>query len=166
MATSDNLAAAFSGESEAHQKYLVFAERAEKEGYPMVAKLFRAAADAEKIHARAHMRVMGTVEGTVENLQGAFDGETREYKEMYPGFISEAKAEGNEAALVSFQNAMAAEQVHASLYLEAMGAVKGGRDLKGGRLYVCSVCGNTVLDAIPEKCPVCDAAAEKFYEVE
>ena len=166
MSTRDNLQAAFAGESQANRKYLAFAKKADAEGYPMVGKLFRAAAAAETVHAHAHLRVMGGIKATVENLEEAVQGESFEYTQMYPGFIKEASEEGNKGALSSFQNAMAVEQVHCSLYLEALEAVKGGADTPEKKMLVCSVCGNTVLDGVPDKCPVCGAAGEKFFKVE
>ncbi len=166
MSTSENLKYAFAGESQANRKYLAFAKKAEQVGLIMVAKIFRAAAQAESIHAHAHMRAMGAIKSTAENLQEAIDGETQEFREMYPAFISEAQAEDNKAALASFQHAMTVEQVHASLYIEALKVVEQGKDFKQAKIYVCQVCGNTVLDEPPDKCPVCGAAKKAFKEVE
>ncbi len=166
MSTGENLQNAFAGESQANRKYLAFAEKAEQDGFSMVALLFRAAAQAETVHAHAHMRAMGAIKSTAENLTEAVNGETHEFKEMYPKFIDEAKAENHKAALISFQHAMAVEQVHASLYIEALNAVKAGKDFKQTKVFVCPVCGNTVIDEPPEKCPVCGAPKEKFKEIE
>ncbi len=166
MATSENLQAAFAGESQANRKYLAFAEKADAEQLPMVARLFRAAAEAETIHAHAHLRAMGAVKSTAENLQQAVEGESFEFKQMYPGYIAQARSEQAAAALTSFKNAMAVEQVHYSLYLEALDAVRSGKDMAGHRVFVCGVCGNTVLDEPPEKCPVCGAPKARFKQVD
>ncbi len=166
VATKENLQNAFAGESQANRKYLAFAEQAESEGYRQVAKVFRAAAAAETVHAHAHMRAMGAIKSTKENLAEAIKGESFEFQQMYPGYISEARGEGHKAALVSFQNAMAVEHVHHSLYIEALNVLEGGRDMPEARVFVCPVCGNTVLDETPEKCPVCGAAGIKFEEVQ
>jgi rubrerythrin len=160
----DNLAAAFAGESQANRKYLAFAKKAESEGLGQIAKLFRAAAAAETIHAHAHLRVMGGVKDTADNLQAAVDGEGHEFREMYPEFVKEAQAEDNKAALISFQNAMAVEEIHEGLYQKALDAVKGGGDLPATAVFVCAVCGNTVEGEAPEVCPVC-GAKNKFEEV-
>jgi rubrerythrin len=165
MKTDDNLQAAFAGESQANRKYLTFAKKADDEGLAQIAKLFRAAAEAETIHAHAHFRVMKGVKTTAENLQEAVTGEEFEFKNMYPGFIEDALADDNKAALNSFKNAMAVEQVHYSLYISALEKVKEGTDLQAAKIYVCSVCGNTVLDEAPEKCPVCGVGPDKFSEI-
>ena len=165
MATNDNLQAAFAGESQANRKYLAFAKKAESDGYPQVAKLFRAAAAAETVHAHAHLRVMGGIKSTTENLQAAIDGEGYEFTEMYPDFVKEAESEGNQPAVYSFKNALAVEEVHHGLYNEALEAVKAGSDLPETKVYVCEVCGNTVRGEAPDKCPICNAPREKFTEV-
>jgi rubrerythrin len=166
MATVDDLQNAFAGESQANRRYLAFAKKAEAEGYPEVAKLFRAAAEAETVHAHAHLRAMGGVESTKENLEEAVKGESFEFKQMYPGYVEQARNEQAKAALASFQNAMAVEQVHHSLYIEALNAVQAGKDIPVHKFFVCGVCGNTVLDEPPEKCPVCGAPKDKFSEVQ
>ncbi len=166
MSTMENLQNAFAGESQANRKYLAFAARAEEEGFVQIAKLFRAAAAAETIHAHSHLRAMKAVQTTRENLQTATNGEEVEFKQMYPKFIEEAKAEENDVALMSFKNAMAVEQVHYSLYLQATEKVKQGEDMSAQKIYVCSVCGNTVLDEAPERCPVCGAPKGKFDAIE
>ena len=165
MATNENLAEAFAGESQANRKYLAFAKKAEADGYPQVAKLFRAAAEAETIHAHAHFRVMGGVGDTADNLAAAVEGEGFEFEQMYPKFVAEAEAEGNAQALKSFQNAMAVEKIHHGLYSDAEGAVKGGSDLPAAAIYVCPVCGNTVVGSAPDKCPICGVPGEKFAEI-
>ena len=166
MATNENLQNAFAGESQANRKYLAFAKRAESEGYVQIAKLFRAAAAAETIHAHAHLQAMGGINSTRENLDHAMQGEEFEFKQMYPKFIEEAKAEDNHAALISFKNAMAVEQVHYSPYIQAIEKIKEGEDLAINKIYVCAICGNTVLHDAPEKCPVCGAPKARFEEIE
>jgi rubrerythrin len=166
MATTDNLKAAFAGESQANRMYLAFARKADAEGMKQIAKLFRAAAAAETVHALAHFRVMGGVKGTLDNLQTAIDGEGYEFTEMYPKFVAEAVAESNRGAETSFKNAMAVEEIHHSLYSEALATAKEGKDLPAARMYVCEVCGNTVVGEVPDRCPVCGARANKFTEVQ
>ena len=165
MATSDNLQAAFACESQANRKYLAFAAKAEAEKYPQIAKLFRAAAAAETVHAHAHLRVLGGVKETKQNLQVAIDGEGHEFKEMYPKFIAEAEAEGNKGAVISFRNANAVEEIHYGLYGKALETLSLGRDLPPAAIHVCDVCGNTVVGEAPDKCPICGAPKTKFKEV-
>ncbi len=165
MSSKENLEAAFAGESQANRKYLAFAKKADTDGYPQVAKLFRAAADAETIHAHAHFKVLGGVGDTADNLVDAVAGEGYEFKEMYPKFLAEAEAEGNDAAARSFRFALAVEEVHHGLYGKALEAVKGGGDLPVAPIHVCPVCGNTFEGEIPDKCPVCNVPKEKFSEV-
>lgn len=165
MSTTDNLKAAFAGESQANRKYLAFAKKAEADGLPQVARLFRAAAEAETVHAHAHLRVLGGIKGTADNLQAAMDGEAYEFKTMYPEFVAEAKKEGQKAALLSFENAMTVEQTHHTLYSKALDAVKAGKDLPAAAIYVCEVCGHTVIGEAPDECPVCKARREKFKAV-
>ena len=165
MATTDNLQAAFAGESQANRKYLAFAKKADADGFSQVAKLFRAAAEAETIHAHAHLRVMGGVKSTTDNLKAAVEGEGYEFKTMYPKFVSEADAEKNQAATYSFKNAMAVEQIHHSLYAIALSTVEKGKDLPSAAIYVCGICGNTVTGIAPDKCPVCGAPKARFAEV-
>jgi nitrite reductase (NADH) large subunit len=165
MATMDNLKEAFAGESQANRKYLAFAKKADQDGFPQVAKLFRAAAEAETIHAHAHFRVLGGVNDTPANLAAAIEGEGFEFNNMYPKFVAEAKAEGNKPAEISFTNALTVEGIHHGLYSEALAAVKGGKDLAAAKIFVCSVCGNTVAGQAPEKCPVCGVPKGKFSEV-
>jgi rubrerythrin len=165
MSTQDNLQAAFAGESQANRKYLAFAAKAEAEGHPQIAKLFRAAAAAETIHAHAHLRVMGGIKDTKQNLEAAIDGERHEFKEMYPDFIQTAEAEGNRAATISFRNANAVERIHHDLYAEALKTLTAGKDLPAAAIHVCEVCGNTVVGEAPDKCPICGARKEKFSNV-
>ena len=164
MSTSENLKEAFAGESQANRMYLAFAKQAEKDGYPQVAKLFRAAAEAETVHAHAHFRVMGAIKKTEENLQAAIEGEGFEFQQMYPKFLAEAQAEENKPAVVSFKNALAVEEIHHGLYSNALEAIQSGADLPGAKIYVCAVCGNTV-NHVPDKCPICGANKEQFNEI-
>ena len=166
MATSDNLQAAFAGESQANRTYLAFAKKADEEGCPQIARLFRAAAAAETVHAHAHLRVMHGVQSTAANVQAAIEGEGVEFKEMYPGFVQEAEAEGNNAAAVSFRNALAVEEIHHNLYSAAAEALSGGRDLAVSPIVVCSICGNTIQGEAPDQCPVCGAPKAKFTAIE
>ncbi|MDO9043830.1 MAG: rubrerythrin family protein [Methanobacteriaceae archaeon] len=163
MSTIDNLKEAFAGESQANRKYLAFAKKADAEGYNQIAKLFRAAADAETVHAHAHLRVMGGISSTEENLKGAIEGEAEEFEEMYPGFIEEAKAEDNKAAVITFENANAVEKIHADLYKKALENMANNEEVD---YYVCQVCGNTVENEAPEKCPICGVPASKFIKID
>lgn len=165
MTTEDNLKAAFAGESQANRKYLAFAKAAEREGLPQVARLFRAAAEAETVHAHAHLRVLKGVGKTLDNLKAALEGEHYEFTEMYPKFLEEAKAEGNKAAERSFDYANQVERVHHELYEKALAAVKAGKDLPEAKVYVCEVCGYTVEGEPPDQCPVCKAKRDKFVEI-
>jgi rubrerythrin len=166
MSTTENLQEAFAGESQANRKYLAFAKKAETDGFPQVARLFRAAAEAETVHAHAHLRVLGGVKGTADNLQAAINGEGYEFKKMYPEFLAEAEKEGNKPAETSFTRALAVEEIHHGLYGEALKAVNDGKDLAATSIFVCSVCGNTVFGEPPEVCPICNARRDKFFEVE
>ncbi|MFC1628705.1 rubrerythrin family protein [Gemmatimonadota bacterium] len=165
MSTSENLQAAFAGESQANRKYLAFAKKAADEGFPQVAKLFRAVAEAETIHALTHLRVMNGVGDTASNLQAALDGEGHEYQEMYPGFLAQAENEDNQPAAFSFKNAMAAEEVHFGEYTEALAAVSSGQDLPAGKIFICPICGNTAHDELPDQCSICGVPGSKFFEV-
>lgn len=165
MSTQDNLMAAFAGESQANRKYLAYAKAAEKDGFPAVAKLFRAAAEAETVHAHTHLRNAGGVNDTIANLKDAISGESHEFKSMYPEFIKEAQAEDKKAALKGFEMANAVEELHYNLYSEALKAVEAGKDLPQQSIYVCGVCGNTVYGTAQDKCSVCGVAADKFFEI-
>ena len=166
MSTDENLAEAFAGESQANRKYLAFAKKADQDGLSQVAKLFRAAAAAETIHAHAHLRVMKGVGATAENLQAAVEGEGFEFEQMYPKFLQEAEAEGNKPATFSFKHALAVEEIHHGLYSEALSTVQAGKDLPEAKIYVCPICGNTVNGQAPDKCPICNCPKDKFFEVE
>jgi len=166
MATDKNLKDAFAGESQANRMYLAFAKKAESDGFPQIAKLFRAAAAAETVHAHAHFRVMGGVKSTAENIQAAINGEGYEFREMYPAFLKEAEAENNTAAAISFRNALTVEKIHHDLYSAALASLKSGKDLAGQDIFICDVCGNTVYGQAPEKCPICGAPKTKFTKVQ
>jgi len=165
MGTTENLREAFAGESQANRTYLAFAKKADADGYPRIARLFRAAAEAETVHAHAHLQVLGGVKSTAENLEAAANGEAAEFRDMYPGFVAEAEAEGNRGAVMSFKNALAVEEIHHGLYAEALNALKSGSDLPGAPIYVCGVCGNTVIGEPPGKCPICGSPRARFSEV-
>jgi rubrerythrin len=160
--TENNLLEAFAGESQANRRYLAFAKQADREGYPQVAKLFRAAAEAETVHAHAHLRTLGGVNNTTENLKEAISGETHEFKSMYPAMIDDAKEEGNKSAERSFSFANEVEKVHANLYQKALDNLG---TLDEVDYYVCSVCGYTCESEPPDKCPVCGAKSTAFFEV-
>jgi rubrerythrin len=166
MKTSENVMAAFTGESQANRKYATFAEKAAEEGFPAVARLFRAASEAEAIHARRLLKVMGAVGTTADNLKKAVAGETHEYTEMYPGFIATAKGEGGQSeAEIAFNYAKMAEEVHAGMYKKALDAVNTKRDLPSDKVSVCSICGNIFLGEAPPQCPICKAFKKKFVEI-
>jgi len=160
--TEKDLMEAFAGESQANRKYLAFAAQADKEGYPQVAKLFRAAAEAETVHAHAHLRALGGVWTTAENLKEAMAGEIHEFKEMYPPMIEHAKADGHKAAERSFTFANAVEAIHANLYKHAAELMD---KLPETDYHVCSVCGYTCEGDAPDSCPVCKATKKAFFKV-
>jgi rubrerythrin len=162
--TLDNLKTAFAGESQANRKYLAFAGKAEKEGFPQVAKIFRAAAEAETVHANGHLQSMDGVKSTLENLQSAVDGETYEFTEMYPPMLEQAQREGHKAKTM-FAFALKAEKVHADFYRQALEAVKSGMDLPLGEVYYCPVCGHLEFGTPPANCPICNAPAAKYLKV-
>jgi len=164
MTSEENLNTAFAGESMANRKYLAFAEKADKEGYKNVARLFRAASESETIHALNHLEVMKEINSTEENLKSALDGENYEKMTMYPNFIKEAKEEGDTSAERTFEWAIAAEKIHANLYDKALRALKDGKDVEIGEIHICEVCGFTVEGEAPEKCPVC-GSVNKFRVV-
>jgi rubrerythrin len=165
LATQENLNEAFAGESQANRKYLAFASKAEADGFPQIARLFRAAAEAETVHAHAHLRVMGEVRNVADNLQTAIDGEGFEFQKMYPKFVAEAEKEGNRPAATSFKYAMAVEEIHYKLYSDALATFKSGKDLPDRRFFICPVCGNTVLDGAPDKCAICGMPGQRFTEI-
>ena len=166
MATTENLKSAFAGESQANRKYTAFAKKADQEGFKQVAKLFRATAEAETLHAHSHLRVMNGIKTTAENLAVARDGEAYEFQTMYPDFLVEAKAENNQPAIKTFELALAAEKVHFALYQKALEAVKAGKDLTQAAIYICPVCGNVEIGVLPDKCSICGVSKEKFVEIQ
>ena len=159
MSTQDNLQAAFAGESQANRKYLAFAKKADEEGYSQIAKLFRAAAEAETVHALNHLAVMGGVSSTAENLKAAIEGETAEFTNMYPGFIEQANSEGKDDAKISFYGANEVEKIHAALYQKALDNLGNNGEVD---YYVCQVCGNTVEGQAPDSCPICGQPQSVF----
>jgi rubrerythrin len=162
--TQENLATAFAGESQANRKYLAFARQAEKEGHPQIARLFRAAAEAETLHALAHLSNSGGVGTTLENLEKAVAGETYEFTEMYPPMVEQAKAEGHRAkTMLDF--AARAEKVHAGLFRQALEALRGGKDLSQMEVFLCPVCGHLEFGVPPERCPICGAPKAKYQKV-
>jgi len=159
----ENLKEAFAGESQANRKYLAFAKKADEEGFAQVAKLFRAAADAETVHAHNHLRTMGGIRSTKENLEEALNGEVYEFQKMYPEMIASANGEGDKGAETSFHYANEVEKIHADLYRKAAGAL--GRNTPTD-YHVCQRCGNTVEGEPPEKCPICGAAKSMFKKID
>lgn len=160
--TPQNLKEAFSGESQANRTYLAFAKKAEQEGLSQIARLFRAAAYAETIHALNHLKIIGKTKSSLENLKTAVSGETFEFDEMYPKYIETAKQEGNKKATWSFDVANKVEKIHAKLFSKAIEDLENNRDLANTDYYVCEVCGNTVQGVAPEKCPICGAPKKQF----
>jgi rubrerythrin len=163
MSAMDDLKEAFAGESQANRKYLAFAKKADEEGYAQVAKLFRAAADAETVHALNHLKAMKGIATTDQNLVQAIDGETAEFMSMYPKMIEDAKAEGEKDAQQSFTWANAVEKIHAGLYKKAKDNLGNNPDVV---YYVCQRCGNTVENEAPENCPICGAPKSMFKKVD
>ncbi len=162
--TNENLKEAFAGESQAFQKYRSFAEAAEKEGLPNIARLFRTTAEAERIHAAGHFKALDGVGDTAANLEAAIGGETYEFEEMYPPMLEQAEAEGHQAKRM-FKFAVAAERVHAILYAKALAAAQAGNDLSEVSFHLCPICGHIEFGAAPEKCPICGAPESKFTQV-
>jgi rubrerythrin len=167
MATSkENLEAAFAGESQASRRYLFFSEKAEQAGKKELARLFRAASEAETVHARNHLNVLGEIKSERENLDTAIAGEHHEYTNMYPEFIEKAKAEDNKAAVKTFDLANRVEQIHHKLFEAALKTEEAGKSIKDLPYYVCQVCGNTVEGEAPEKCPICGSPRSKFKRID
>jgi rubrerythrin len=176
--TASHLRSAFAGESQAHMRYLIYGDRAEKEGFPNVARLFRAIAFAEQVHATNHFQQLRETKGaaltvasagfglgpSADNLDVAIEGEEFEVAEMYPVYKAAADFQGEKGAVRSFDWAWQAEQIHAAMYKEAKAAVLAGRDYEVGPVYICSVCGHTVTGQAPDRCPVCNAVREKYKE--
>ena len=164
--TSENLQAAFAGESQASRKYLYFAEKAEDEGYKQIARLFRAASDAETVHARNHLKVMQGIKSTEDNLKEAIGGENYEFTEMYPAFIKQAETEGDKKAKDSFDLANKVEQIHHRLYQTALSTLEKGQAMAEKPIYVCQYCGNTVEGEAPDRCPICGAPKKMFKRID
>ena len=174
--TAANLRSAFAGESMAHMRYKIWGDKAEAEGFPNVARMFRAISRAEQAHATGHFRAMRDVSGafdvtggggfglrgTSENLQGAIDGETFEINEMYPAYLSVANMQNESAAVRSMEFAIAAEKIHAAMYTKAKKAVDAGEDVQFGPVQICTVCGHTLEGSVPERCPICNASRDKY----
>jgi rubrerythrin len=164
--TEGNLQAAFAGESQANRRYLFFAEKAEKEGHTQIARLFRAAAEAETVHACNHYNAMDGIGSTRDNLLTGVTGEHYEFTRMYPPFIAEAEAENNKRAQTAFEQANEVEQIHHNLFSETLKALDAGQQLKDEPYFVCQVCGNTVANEPPERCPICHSPRSRFKRVE
>ncbi len=162
--TKKSLEEAFCGESMAHMKYTIFAEEAEKAGFPNIAKLFRAIAYAEFVHARNHARELGYIKSTPENLQTGIDGETFEVEEMYPAYDAIAKLQEEKGAERAIHFAIEAEKIHAGLYKKAKEQAEKNEDVQIEKVFICPVCGYTAIDEAPEKCPVCGYPGDKFVE--
>lgn len=162
--SEENLKEAFAGESQANRKYLAFAAKADQEGFPQAAKLFRAAAEAETVHAHAHLRTLKGIKSTKENLMEAVAGETHEFKSMYPAMIDTAKAEGNKEAERTFHFANEVEKIHAKLYQQMLDSLGGAQEFYS--YYICPVCGFTAEKEAPETCPVCGAKGKMFKKVD
>lgn len=162
--SEENLKEAFAGESQANRKYLAFAAKADQEGFAQAARLFRAAAEAETVHAHAHLRALKGMKSTKENLQEAVAGETHEFKSMYPAMIEAAKAEGNKEAERTFHFANEVEKIHAALYQQMLNNLETAKESYG--YYVCPVCGYTAEKEAPETCPICGAKGKLFKKID
>lgn len=164
--TETDLKDAFAGESQANRKYLAFSKKAEQEGHKRAAKMFRAAAAAETVHAHAHLRELGGIRSTRENLDEAINGESHEFQNMYPAMIAHARAEGKQGALRSFEYANAVEKVHADLYRKVLASLDTDKGKEAEDYHVCKVCGYTVEGQAPDECPVCKSKKQAFMKVE
>ncbi len=162
--TKANLEAAFAGESQAHMKYASFADKAATEGYRGVARLFRAISYGERVHATNHLRELGGIGDTVANLEGAFNGENYETTEMYPAFDAVARLQEEKGAIRSIHYALEAEKIHEAMYTGARESVVAGKDIKSAPVFVCPVCGHTVIGEAPDKCPICGVPKDKYRE--
>jgi len=164
--TQKNLEEAFAGESQASRRYLYFAEKADSEGFLQIARLFRAAAESETVHARNHLKAMEGIGATGDNLKAAISGESYEFTQMYPGFIEQAKVENNQKAEITFIYANKVEKIHHGLYRKALELLEAGKEAKAEPYFVCPVCGYTVAGETPEKYPVCGTPRKMFKKVE
>ncbi|ERK28549.1 rubrerythrin family protein [Clostridium intestinale] len=174
--TADFLRSAYGGESMAHMRYIIWGDAAEKDGYPNIARLFKAVAYAEWAHAKNHFNVLknqvgdntvaaGAVFGEtniVDNLQGAIDGELHEIEQMYPVYLETAKFQDEKDAQRSFHYALEAEKIHADLFQKAQDKAKQGKDIEADTIYICPVCGFTEIGDNVEKCPVCGVSKDRF----
>jgi rubrerythrin len=160
--TKENLKSAFSGESQAHMKYLIFADKAEDEGFKGIARLFRAIAFAERVHASNHFNALNDGNLTMDNLEIAIDGETFEVTEMYPAYKAVAELQDEKKATTSMHYALEAEKIHAALYGEAEDSAQSGQDMEVGDIHICPVCGHTVTGKAPDRCPICGVQGSKF----
>jgi rubrerythrin len=165
MATTDNAKEALAGESQANRKYQAFSDKAAEEGFKNIAVLYKAASEAEAIHAKKLLKVLTAVESTVKNLEVSIAGETHEFTIMYPEFVKTAEAEKRSDAVLAFTHAMKAEEVHAGLYKKALAAIKAGNDLGREKVFLCPVCGNIEIVKVPDKCPICSAFGKQFREI-
>ncbi|MBD3211329.1 MAG: rubrerythrin family protein [Candidatus Lokiarchaeota archaeon] len=161
-----DLKEAFAGESQANRKYLAFAEKAERDGFPQIARVFKAAAAAETVHAHNHLRAMGGIKSTLENIKEAINGEHYEFTQMYPEFLKDAEDEDHKQAIRTFDYANQVEKIHHELYNKALEAAEKGEDLTEQEMYICPVCGYTVEGEAPDECPVCGAKKKVFKKIE
>lgn len=160
--TEEFLKNAFSGQSPAHMKYVIFAEEAEKAGFSNIARLFRAISFAERVHATNHYRALGMIRQTPKNLEVAIAGETYEVEDMYPAYKAVAQLQQENEAIKSFHYALEAEKIHAKMYSDAKQSSEAGKDIDVGQVYICSVCGHTGFGEPPDVCPICQATKDKF----
>ena len=160
--TEENIKSAFAGESQAHMRYLIFAKKAEEEGFGNVARLFKAIAFAEQVHATNHLKVLGGINSSAQNLQVAIDGETFEVNEMYPAYKEVAKLQEERGAVRSTDWALQAEKIHAAMYQKAKQAVEDSKDIELREVFICELCGYTVEGGAPDRCPICGAPKQKF----
>lgn len=165
MATIENAKEALAGESQANRKYLAFSEKAAEEGFKNVATLFKAASEAEAIHAKKLLKVLTAIQSTEKNLEASVEGETHEFKTMYPEFVTAAEAEKRSDAVLAFTHAMKAEEVHAGLYRKALAAIKAKQDIGREKIFLCPVCGNIEIGKVPDKCPICGVFGKQFREI-
>ncbi len=162
--TEENIKSAFAGESQAHMRYLIFAKKAEEEGFDNVARLFKTIAFAEQVHATNHLKVLGGINSSAQNLQVAIEGETFEVNEMYPAYKEVAKLQEEKGAVSSTDWALQAEKIHAAMYQKAKQAVEDSKDIELKEVFICELCGYTVEGGAPDRCPICGAPKQKFRE--
>lgn len=163
--TQENLKAAFAGESQANRRYLFSAEQADKDGHKAIARLFRAVAEAETVHAHSHLKTLGEIKSTKENLAAAISGEHYEFTKMYPEFIEQARTEGNKRAEATFDYANKVEKIHHTLYEKTLKALEEGQQLPDESYLVCQVCGYTIAGEAPDRCPICQSPRERFKKI-